>query len=180
MDLPTHRRALVEAVSKRNDRPRRHGSQFANVGSPPLPTNKVRAKMRVPKATEIAFGGLSPIAAMSVRGQYGPPFDTRTHSASETTIIGWPHVQPSKSCPLAMSGERSEVCSRTNLLAGSTRTYCPRKPRSEKRPPQAIPGRTLATASPVVAWRQDPLLRYNTLNVVEGFRWSQSLINVLG
>src|SRR5215471_20816632 len=34
--------------------------------------------------------------------------------------------------------------------------------------------------APVVAWRQDPLLRYNTLSVVEGFRWSQSLISVLG
>src|SRR5215831_15220677 len=33
---------------------------------------------------------------MSVRGQYGPPFDTRTHSASETTIIGWPRLQPSR------------------------------------------------------------------------------------
>src|SRR5262249_34469877 len=101
--------------------------------------------MRVPNATEIAFGGLSPIAAMSVRGQYGPPFDTRTHQESKPTIMGGPHVHPPKSCPLAMSGERSEVCSKTNLLGGSTKTYSPRNPRSEKRPPQAIPGRTLAT-----------------------------------
>jgi|SRR5262245_12900824 len=81
----------------------------------------------------------------------------RIQQAKPQSLAGRAYSLP-ESCPLAMSGERSE-----------------------KRPPSAShTWPYVGDGEPRCGVEQDPLLRYNTLSVVEGFRWSQSLINVLG
>src|SRR6516164_1979083 len=101
--------------------------------------------------SHMRFGSLSPLAAMSIPDQSGPPSDTQTHAASETTIHRWP--RPSREPPLTMSGELSAVSTRTNLLPGRGERTARANPEARRNLlRQAIPGNhTLVTASPVVA-----------------------------